>query len=85
MRSATYFARRRPGDNRIGAVVLVKRFEDNDLVAGIYYGELRRYHGLGRPARDCYVSLRITVEAIIRSRLAGDGRAKFGDPCVIAY
>ena len=52
-------ARDGAGQDRVGAVVLVERLEDDDLVARVEQPEHRRDHRLGRAAGDGDLGLRV--------------------------
>ena len=62
--------RLRPGEERVGAVVLVEGLEDDDLVAGVDQGEHGRHHALGRAAADGDVLVGVAGDAVERPDLA---------------
>ena len=80
-------AGRRPGQDRVRAVVLVERLEDDDLVARVDDPEHRRDHRLGRAAGDR--DLRLGVDDPVRdgtgSVLAAIAARSGFAPQVIAY
>ncbi|VTR65776.1 hypothetical protein DESC_370146 [Desulfosarcina cetonica] len=66
----------RAAENRVGAVILVKRREDHHLVAGIAGGHHGRHHRLGTAAGDHDVGIGVEVEPHPMALLAGQGFAK---------
>ena len=57
--------------NTVGAVVFVKRFENNDLVAGIDDGFEGSYHGFGGTTGDRDIGIGITFYMVIALKLFG--------------
>ena len=82
-----HVARRGPGEDRVGAVVLVERLEHDDLVARIEQAEHRRDHSLRRPAHHRDLGVGVGLPARIEaSGLRGDGtpeRRRAGDDRVL--
>ena len=66
-----------PADDRVGPVVLVERFEDHGLVAGVDEGEHGRHHRLRRAAGDDQVRLRIGVDPVEGLRPTSDRVPQF--------
>ena len=64
--------RLRTAHDRIGAIVLVERFRDHDLVPGVHDAEHRGHHRLRGSARDDDVRLRVRVDPVEPLRLRGD-------------
>ena len=62
----------RAGENGVSAVILIKRREDDDLVAGIADGHHRAHHCLGAAAGDKNLGLRIDLAAVGLALLAGE-------------
>ena len=60
------------GEDRVGAVVLVPRLEDDDLVAGIDEREEHGGHRFGRAARDGDLAVRIDGHVVPSPVLLGD-------------
>ena len=52
-----------PGQDRVRAIVFIKRAKDNHLVARVADGHHRRHHGLGRPAGHDDLAFRVDVIA----------------------
>src|SRR5713101_4858178 len=76
--------RGRAGQDRVGSVILVKRLEDDYLVARVDHREQAGDHRFGRAACHRDIALGVAFKSVIRARLFSD-RRKFGEPCVIAY
>ena len=67
-----HVARRRAGQNRVGAVVLVERLEDHHFVARIDDGHHRGHHGLGRAAAHGDLLVGADRHAVAARELAGN-------------
>ena len=79
-------ARRGAGENRVRAVILVERLEDDDFVAGVDDAHHRRHHGFGRAAGDGNFALGIDAHALRALRISGRWhRAVSFAPQVMAY
>ena len=76
-----------PGEDRVGAVVLVERLEHDDLVARVEQAEHRRDHSLGRAAHHRDLGIRVRLPARVEAGgLGGDGpaeRRRAGDDRVL--
>ena len=73
-------SRRRAANNGVRAVVLIKRLEDYDFLAGIDDREEGTDHRFRRPAAYCDLLLRVHGHASGFGKLVGDGRAKVPRP-----
>ena len=65
-------------DDAAGAIVFVKRLEDDDFLARIQDRQQRRQHRLGRAAAHGHVALGIHVHAVELPVLVGDGGSQAG-------
>ena len=70
-------ARRGAGKNRVGAVILVERLEDDDFVAGIDDAHHGGHHGFGRAAADGDFALGIDAHALRALEFPRNGVAQF--------
>ena len=75
-----HVARRRPGKDHVGPVVLVKRLEDDHLVARIDHRQHRRDHRLGRAACNRDIEVGIARDAVVAAHLVGDRAAEIRRP-----
>ncbi len=69
-------ARSGAGKNRVGSVVFVERFEDNDFVAGIDDGHHGGHHGFGGTAADGDFALGIVGNVLGAGEFFDDGVAE---------
>jgi hypothetical protein len=73
---ARHVDRLRPGEDRVGGVVLVERREHHHPVARIAGGHHGHHHRLGAAAGDHQVAVRIDLQAGVAGDLAGKGAAE---------
>ena len=82
-----HVSRGSPGEDRVGAVILVERLEHDDLVARVEQAEHRRDHPLGRAAHHRDLGIRVRLPARVEAGgLGGDGppeRRRAGDDRVL--
>ena len=71
-----HVARRRARKDRVGAIVFIKRLEDDHFIAGIDDRHHRRHHRFGRAASDADFALRVDFHAEIPRRFFDDGVAE---------
>ncbi len=69
-------SRSRAGDDRIRAVVLVERLEDDDFIAGIDHGQQHVDHAFGGSAADRDFAFRIDIDSQKAFCLYGQGIAE---------
>src|SRR4030042_1950325 len=68
-------------EDSIRTIILVKRFEYNNLLSGINDGHQGRDHGLRCPAADCNLFFGIYSDTIIPNKFLGNGLTKiWGSP-----
>ena len=71
-------AGRRPGEDRVRAIVLIKGLEDDDFVAGVDRGQQGRHHGFGGPATDGDMLVRIHWHVVATGELPRDRAPQLG-------
>src|SRR5882762_9413275 len=76
-RAKLHETRRGAGKNRVGTVIFIVRFEDDDLIARIDDPHHGRHHGFGRTAAHGDLAFGIHAHALRAFKFPGDGVAQF--------